>query len=323
MTSKVLGSTLHPRLMSRDDFVDVVLELMSRSRGRKLPGTYNPHLISHLFFEQSRSWQRYTYIFMAKISDSTEHVLDLILSHIADPNTTAELKRRIVMPAFENVKASLDGAVKMLLEPHQTGHSVTYNHYLTENIQKLRQGHRKKILSKKLDLFFGTNCNQGKTYCEEKSFDVKTLLDSLTLSTTADMDRYACSEVIDCMRAYYKVRLTCHYTQFVFTIQGTTCKLCYLISTDSFKVALKTFIDDIRILEVERCLLKKVAELLSPKCVVSLDDAQISGIASETEDSLNKRAQTTRKLKVLGSAYRIVESLYRSPTFVPWLGVRM
>ena len=39
------------RLISRDDFINTVLELMGRSRGRELPGTYNPHLIGDLFFQ--------------------------------------------------------------------------------------------------------------------------------------------------------------------------------------------------------------------------------------------------------------------------------
>lgn len=194
------------RLISRDDFIDAVLELMGRSRGRELPGTYNPYLISDLFFQQAQPWQKYTRKFITKIWDAADLVLDLILNHIADPTTAAGLKHGIIVPALESVKTALDNTVKMVLEPHQTGHPITYNHYLTENIQKLRQGHQKRILSKKLDRFFGTNCDQGKTYCQDKSFDVRSLLDSLTYSTTADMDRYACSEAIDCMSAYYKVR---------------------------------------------------------------------------------------------------------------------
>jgi hypothetical protein len=55
------------RLISRDDFIDMVLELTSRSRGRELPGTYNPHLISNLFFQQAQPWQKYTRKFITKI----------------------------------------------------------------------------------------------------------------------------------------------------------------------------------------------------------------------------------------------------------------
>lgn len=78
---------------------------------------------------------------------------------------------------------------------------------------------------------------------------------------------------------------------------------------------MKTFLDDIAILAVERCILKKIPELLTPKSIVSLNDGQISGIASETENSRNERTQSYRKLKVLTDAYRILQDLYRSATF--------
>ena len=77
-------------------------------------------------------------------------------------------------------------------------------------------------------------------------------------------------------------------------------------------MALKTFVDDISILAVERFLLKKVPELLFPKTIVSLDDAQISSMAAETEDSRNDRTQTNRKLKVLTNAHLTLRNLYRS-----------
>jgi hypothetical protein len=85
-----------------------------------------------------------------------------------------------------------------------------------------------------------------------------------------------------------------------------------LTSANLSKVALKTFVDDISILAVERCLLKRVPELLSPKTIVSLDDTQISSIAAETEDSRSERTQTTRKLEVLTNAHLTLRKLYRS-----------
>jgi hypothetical protein len=45
-----------------------------------------------------------------------------------------------------------------------------------------------------------------------RSFDVDSLPDSLAQSTAANTDRYASSDAVDCMRAYYKLRLTWHYT---------------------------------------------------------------------------------------------------------------
>ena len=38
-----------------------------------------------------------------------------------------------------------------------------------------------------------------------KKVKVSSLVGALTSRNEADMDRYACSEVLDCMEAYYKV----------------------------------------------------------------------------------------------------------------------
>lgn len=48
--------TTDPRLIAREEFIDQVLVLMKRSRGRELPGTYNPHIVADLFYEQSKLW---------------------------------------------------------------------------------------------------------------------------------------------------------------------------------------------------------------------------------------------------------------------------
>ena len=93
-----------------------------------------------------------------------------------------------------------------ILEPHLRGHPITYNHYFTDNVQQMKIQNRKKRLSKILDNFLGTDMSQGRTFYNGAGFSVPGLLNALTEGTTADMDRYACSEAIDCMRAYYKVR---------------------------------------------------------------------------------------------------------------------
>jgi hypothetical protein len=50
----------HSRIVLREAFIDEVLPLMRNTRGRELPGTYSPHLIADLFFEQAQQWERLT-----------------------------------------------------------------------------------------------------------------------------------------------------------------------------------------------------------------------------------------------------------------------
>jgi len=200
-------SRADPRLISKDDYIDKVLSLMTRSRGTELPGTYSPHIVSDLFSEQSAPWQALVHTFVIDVWDATQKTLSLILDHVADTNTAVSLQQQLLQPALDNLKQGLDEAVAVVLEQTVKGHPITYNHYLTENIQRLRAERQTALMSRKLDHFFDTDSTLGRTWCENRSFDVKSLLQTLTQSSIADMDRYACSEATDVMRAYYKASM--------------------------------------------------------------------------------------------------------------------
>ena len=72
-------------------------------------------------------------------------VVNLILDHTSDQNTAAGLKRHVVNPAMQVLRKNLENMTTAVLAPHRTVHPITYNHYLTENIQKLKEDHQKKI----------------------------------------------------------------------------------------------------------------------------------------------------------------------------------
>jgi GTPase SAR1 family protein len=195
----------HPRQISRADYITEVMTLMKRNRGCELPGTYNPLIIGDLFYEQSKNWGDLADSYTENILDATRTALTAILENAADEATGAGLMRYVINPAMDALKNDFEEMVASVLEPHQRGHPVTYNHYFTDNIQKAKAQHRKDSLTRQLDSFFGTDSNAGKTQVVSRTFDVANLLQTLNQGTEADMDRYACSEAIDCMQAYYKV----------------------------------------------------------------------------------------------------------------------
>jgi hypothetical protein len=193
-----------PIRISRDEYIDEVQDLMKRTRGCELPGTFNPQIIGEIFFEQSKPWQGIVESFMCDLLQAARTTLSLILEHTADPQTSEGLLRHIINPTIESLKEGLEKKAKEVLEPHQTGHPITYNHYLTDNIQKSRQREWEKIVAEKVHGFFGTR-EDSPVWCKG-SFDVNKLLTALhAVAAEADMDRHACSEAIDCMLAYYKV----------------------------------------------------------------------------------------------------------------------
>lgn len=79
----------------------------------------------------------------------------------------------------------------------------------------------------------------------------------------------------------------------------------------SSQVAMKTIVDDFSVLAIEKCLVQRLPDLLSPETIVGLDDATISSIAAETEESRLERSRATEKLKVLESTLVVLRSLDR------------
>jgi hypothetical protein len=192
-----------PIQISREAYIDEVQELMKRTRGCELPGTFNPQIIGEMFYEQSKPWQAIVESYMTRILEAARTTLNLVLDHTADSQTSEGLLRHIINPAMEPLKERLEERAKEVLEPHQRGHPITYNHYLTDNIQNARQREWDKFVTEKVHGFFGTT--EFSTWYGN-GLDVSKLLTALrAITTEADMDRHACSEAIDCMEAYYKV----------------------------------------------------------------------------------------------------------------------
>lgn len=68
---------------------------------------------------------------------------------------------------------------------------------------------------------------------------------------------------------------------------------------DKLQVALKSVIDAFGMYATEACLLTKLTDIFNPTEVFKLDDAAISRIAAESDESVAEREDLTKKLNVL------------------------
>ena len=67
-------------------------------------------------------------------------------------------------------------------------------------------------------------------------------------------------------------------------------------------MALKTLVDAVSTLAIEKCLLQQLPSIFSPDIVCELTDDVIERIAAEGPDSVAERAQAAEKLAVLENA---------------------
>ena len=186
-----------------------IKDLLSITRGRELLGMFNPLIVSDLFFEQSQPWERLARQHLRKAWQATKAFLELLVSHLADERTSDALLGHVIDAVMDQKMNKMNEKLGELLSPYQKGHPITYNHYFTETLQKVKEKRREAEIANKLQRFLGRKETAAVESVNVKNAKMPDLLSALASSSEADMDRYACSEILDCMEAFYKVRLPC------------------------------------------------------------------------------------------------------------------
>lgn len=189
----------------RTDFVEEVRKRVRRNRGRELPGTFNPLIVGELFYQQARPWEmivgEYTDLLLRDVRSATI----LTLREVLDEHSVEGLLKHFVNNRLSQLEDDVRAKTAELLKPQQAGHPITYNHQFIEIIQKARDQYLRDSVTKKLKAFFGANY-PGDPYSSSKlAFCMKDLIDSMSFQTETDMERFTCSEAINCMLAYYQV----------------------------------------------------------------------------------------------------------------------
>lgn len=192
------------RQVSRSDYISKVKKLLERSRGRELPGTFDPLIIGQLFQEQREPWAQLIDYHMNEIVRAVYSVVRTALAHVSDHSTLQGILRRFINDRLKTLITELRDKVQEILKPHVTGHPITYNHYLTESVQKAQGKRRMREIKKSLGEVLGADYTDHGLV--NININVNTLINTLVNKTEADMNNYASSTATDFMEAYYKVR---------------------------------------------------------------------------------------------------------------------
>jgi GTPase SAR1 family protein len=193
-----------PEKISRKEALDRVRLRLTRSRGRELPGTFNPLLIGELFHEQASPWRALATEHLEQVWKATKVFLENAIKSLTDPCTYDALFRYWIDVILEEKLQRARKTLDRLMEDCDK-HPITYNHYFIENLQNTVQKRREEEVSKRLKEFFSQKYTDGRDQVYQATFSFKSLVASLSLQTEADTDTYACIEILDRMEAYYKV----------------------------------------------------------------------------------------------------------------------
>lgn len=121
---------------------------------------------------------------------------------------------------------------------------------------------------------------------EEISFDPAKFIEGLAGETEADMDAFACIEIVDYREAYYKVR---------FISINSNYQMLILIN----QVAQKMFIDNVAIQIIEEQLVETLPNLLSPPSVQNISPLLVSRICAESAADQYRHQELKRVLAIL------------------------
>ncbi|KAK5734604.1 hypothetical protein LTR17_008825 [Elasticomyces elasticus] len=273
---KIIDSAGHHRdlglnKVARSDYIVEVKQLMRMSRGCELPGTFNPLIVGELFTEQCQPGKDHVKQAKDCIFEAARSTMVAIIDHIAAEETADGLVR-LIGQRMDLLKQDVDQKLDEILQPHFEMHPITYNHYLTDNVQKAQSARRRRRIELVLKKAFG-DLNSSET--DVRPLHLLNLLDD---DVEADMENFGSNLAVDYMEAYYKV-------------------------------ALKKFIDDFSVLGIEQCLTQKMPLLFSPEVVEGLTVEDIAGIAAESHAIDVERQQCAERITALEAGLRDLKVL--------------
>ncbi|KAJ3536938.1 hypothetical protein NM208_g6513 [Fusarium decemcellulare] len=278
-----------PRIY-RSQYVEDVANRLKYSKGRELPGLFNPLIVSDLFVEQSAPWRRIATLLAEDILEAAHSTTRLIVEQITASDVSEEVLK-LVHQEIEGLKVEMDVQVDALLAS-AARHPITYNPQLTENVQRIQQARHKRAIKTLVRKTFGSHRFDSPD--SKVSLNPIELMNLMGEGFEPDMERFGSALAVDYMEAYYKTR---HILQ----------------------VAVSRFIDDISNLAIEDCLISKLPTLFRSNNVLEMSSEDISRLAGETRESSLERKRLEAKRGILQTGLQGLKSLHKRNTVVDGL----
>jgi hypothetical protein len=255
-----------PKKLERKEAVEWVKKTLERSRGYELPGTFQPMLISQLFWEQSAPWEQIASEHIKKVAQACKEFVGTVLEDTAPAEFKERLTALNVDAALSRSLADAKDELRKILRD-KARHPSTYNHYFTTTIQKMRQ-RKHQSMAKTASMASETSI-QDRSGNYRTHIDRDTLLAQMEKKIEPDMDVFSSQEALDTQRAYYKDEL-------------------------------KYFVNAIAKAVIERHLVEPLPDIiLSPLVVTEMTEKQIEYVAAEPPEITQQRAHLESRKAML------------------------
>lgn len=180
----------------------MVIDIMERGRGRELPGTFSPMIITDLFKKLSSSWEATLESHVQRVWTAAQEFLKDIVEHIADPDTKDAIWEAILMAKLNHNLALLKERVVALMKPHRNGHPITYNMDFQDAFKELQLERRRQPFKLAIDAFFKKH-SISPNHRVGNEMNVEELVNDLITRTGWEETCSAGSKAVDMAQAYY------------------------------------------------------------------------------------------------------------------------
>lgn len=215
-------------------------------------------LLTELFHTQSKRWKSFASVHVSHVTEGIRKFIADVLTHLdADEQMHRELFARVEVFLERNGAMARSELDRLCAD--KDGQPITYNHYFTDNVQNARHETTRGLLRKALKEASVEEYNK-KLHISNTTVDAEKLLGALQRRVLVDMDEQACSEAWAGLNAYYKV-------------------------------ARKTFVDNVCVQVIERHLLRDLPDVFSPEVVLRLSEDELYRIGGERESTLSRRTR--------------------------------
>ncbi|KXJ85573.1 P-loop containing nucleoside triphosphate hydrolase protein [Microdochium bolleyi] len=261
-------------IIPRSEFIQDVALRMKFNRGRELPGLFNPLIVGDLFIEQCKPWSRLVDQLVSDVLTATHEMTRLVIEHVAADDVFDGVLK-FVRERIEGLEEIMSVKVDELLAS-AVQNSITYNRQLTDNVQRSQQARHKRAIKQQISKIFGLQHSEN----QDKRFpgNPLVLVDLLAQGLEPDMELVGSSTAVDYMEAYYPV-------------------------------AMNRFIDDVSVIAIEDCLIKKLPGLFKSQEILDMGEETISSLAGETKESTVERQRLEEKHKILENGLRGLRGL--------------